>query len=725
MEVIMLEKSSVNITRKSLRIALVSFLIIILLPLTIVTSFSTGVDIVGKTTTDIAPSKAITTPRQDDSEGQKRVVDIGNTLFAFWYNSTGSNGISYETSVNDSANWTTAVVVPGTGNINSDSNKWTMFNTTLSGNHYVTLLYWNESSSHTFTNFWAKTGNVSASTNYTIPSTITWNNARNLTSLFSSTTNGNHSQCPGGTGVCAAVAAATDTHGNVFAAYRWIPNSQTDFQFNIIKSTNGGLTWSTTQNGQAGSDTSFRMNVALTKLDAGKMLFLLAKYDHNSLTYRVYNGTAWNATDSFINNMGWSENTVKQISADSNYTNYAFVAFVTGGNSGNLTLAKWNKDGTVPLSNIEHADSTLSHSLPSITITLDGIHIYSISNGTNNTPAIYETKKVGGTWQVPRNAFPNTSYHSPDDLTAAISYPAALWRENSTSPYDVMYGRSNITAGFFVPVPSDVNNLFSTFSSHQLKSPDYGVNFGTFDLKKYLSAMDKHLSFSTVTNKSSPWYMNTTINYAKNNATWSVNYDNEPANFDASNGNNFTTPSSEWSGWHDVNKTVSLSAYYANIAAKNAHGNGTKLSINPSWWFYNNKTCSYPAQGWCRGIVNPVPSEFIGLNYTYIDSWLMQIPNGYAGQSQNIINNVTKFALPIKEAHPSLKIYVSVGQNCVANSMNPTNCSNPNAAHKHMGVGEIQHIVQSLRGLIDGIELHGYTISTNPSVNQTLTGIGR
>ena len=113
------------------------------------------------------------------------------------------------------------------------------------------------------------------------------------------------------------------------------------------------------------------------------------------------------------------------------------MAFATGGNSGTLKVATWTNAGGSP--SIQTADSSLSHALPSISITFDNIiHIFSIANSK-----VYETKKIGSTWQTPSNPL-GTTFNSLDMLTSATSDSYALWKENS-GPYDIRFGTTTPT----------------------------------------------------------------------------------------------------------------------------------------------------------------------------------------------------------------------------------------------------------------------------------------
>ncbi|OLD28626.1 MAG: hypothetical protein AUI62_04030 [Thaumarchaeota archaeon 13_1_40CM_2_39_7] len=310
------------------------------------------------------------------------------------------------------------------------------------------------------------------------------------------------------------------------------------------------------------------------------------------------------------------------------------------------------------------------------------MHIYSISNGK-----IYETKKVGSSWQAPINPF-GTTFDSTNGLTAGISYPGALWRESS-SPYEVMYGKSPLTIGFFIPDSNDIGNLTSTFHDHNLAAPDFGTSFTETFLEAYYTPMDRQDLFYTVTLRGED-SINDTIQEAKNHTpNWIIVYDNEIKNGQSPD-NSLSTPSGEYIGLQ-----TPKSAHYANNASQQAIDQGLKFSIAPQKKLYDDSNST-------------IPSEFHGLDWSRITSWNMQM-QANSGASQTIIDNVSTHALPIKLANPSVKIYVSVNE----------------GQGTSMALDEIEKVVQQIRDKVDGIVLYGYTSTTPLTVGQILDGIRR
>lgn len=245
----------------------------------------------------------------------------------------------------------------------------------------------------------------------------------------------------------------------------------------------------------------------MTKLASGKMLFAYTSFDHTDITYQIYNGTSWNSTQTvsgaFLHTM-----TFKEMSADSDSNNSAYVAFAANGTAKALKVARWNSDGT--FNTIETADSTLSHSLPSITITSDGIiHIFSL-----NSSKIWETDKINSYWAAPKNPF-GTTFTSPNMLTAAISYPAAIWTENSTAPYNLMFGTDRISwsasTGIIEPLYCDP---YTNDTSPCATSPTFTWQSVSGNKTTY-----PHVPFFVIVNPDSGPGKGTAPNCASNNRT--------------------------------------------------------------------------------------------------------------------------------------------------------------------------------------------------------------
>lgn len=365
----------------------------------------------------IATTSRVQSPSATDYyEGERRLVKVGDVLFAF-YDVVGL--IRYKSSTDEGNTWSSEVsttVRP----VGSDSYRWTIVYSTKSGNDYISLAYWaSDSISSGKTYFKVRTGTVNGAT-------ISWSAVKDIFNV------NNNSACSPGT--CPAVVGSQDTNGNIYLAFRYFKSGATYYNYQIFKSTNSGSTW-TMSLGETSSGSTTRISMGLTELAAGKMLFVYARYSSTDFYYQVFDGTSAWGTTQVTSGAGMTTNVAKQISADSDSTNTAIVAYLTGGTTGSLKVAKWTNTGT--FSAFETADNTLSHSLPGITITDDGsIRIYSLSGGK-----VYETNKQGTSWSNPSNPF-GTTFTSPDQLTAAISYPGGLWREGTASPYNIRFDKN-------------------------------------------------------------------------------------------------------------------------------------------------------------------------------------------------------------------------------------------------------------------------------------------
>ena len=360
----------------------------------------------------------------DYSEGERRIVNIGGNIFAFYYD---ASNLVYRNSTNGGTTWSSSHLVgTGTGTIPSDSTRWSIGSSTCSGKQYVSVVYWTQSGTNILVNY---------TRGYVAPNSfISWNTTKTLLTL------------PIPTGYSSAYPAANevnDTNGNLFLTVRYLNNSPIYYYHKEFKSTDCGNSFSLS-GGPTSTNSVYRPDLVLARLANGNMLLTQALYTSSELSYSVYSSSnsSWH---SFLttSSAGMTVNVVKQISADSNRTNAAFVAYVTGNHSGTLKVAKWSNNGA--FSGFETANSTLSHSLPSITITRNNVtHIFTLSSGK-----VWETDKIGSSWFNSANPF-GTTFNSPDDITAGISYPAALWIENSGTPYNLMFGLSNLFDKFGV-----------------------------------------------------------------------------------------------------------------------------------------------------------------------------------------------------------------------------------------------------------------------------------
>lgn len=349
--------------------------------------------LLAKTTVQNSPGLA------DSYEGQRRVLsNMNGTLFAFYYNGTD---IVYKKSFDYGYTWSLDPVSTGTGSMASDSYSWSVAHTIYNGTDQAALLYYKVSGSNT--DFYQKTFTVDDS-GLALVSTVNTFSAANDTSCNP-------------TGVCAAAAGSSDSNSTLYAVYRW--KSAGTWNYRILNSTDGGSSWQTsltatsvttsnrfpitlTSLNSTDSGTASRFPMALTKLASGKMLFSYLRYDTPNIYYRVFDGSSWGSEQTITSGTGLSANTVKQVSAASNSTGHAFLAYVTGGTSSILNVVNWTNTGSSPM--IETVDNSTSHYLPFMLVM------------PTDTPAIYtnsgqgevlRTDKLFGYWIQPYRPYPS------------------------------------------------------------------------------------------------------------------------------------------------------------------------------------------------------------------------------------------------------------------------------------------------------------------------------
>ena len=307
----------------------------------------------------------------DYFEGERRVAsNINGTLFAFYYD--GSN-IVYKKSFDDGHSWTGIPTSTGTGPIASDTFRWSIAHTVYAGEDRISLLYYTYSNPNSL--FYQKTFKAKDS-------------GLELVSTVNSFSAPNDASCSP-TGVCAAAAGSSDASSNLYAAYRW--KSSGTWHYKILKSTDGGSTWSTAVDTVDVTNTSNLFPITLTYLNSTRMLFAYATYESGDIYYRIFDGSSWGSVNTI--SAGISTNTVKQISSDtvdlghSHGSMTAYVAFLASGNQGILKVAKFSTTGS--FQGIETADTTQWHWTPATSVSADGVlHIYTMDDGT-----IYDTIK--------------------------------------------------------------------------------------------------------------------------------------------------------------------------------------------------------------------------------------------------------------------------------------------------------------------------------------------
>ncbi len=298
-------------------------------------------------------------------EGETRIVTIGGRLNVFYYD--GSN-IVYRTPNDGGKTWSTPIST-GSGALASDRYRWSIITTVYSNTTYASLLYWTPAGSNM--NFYALRGAANGAD-------ISWSSP-----ILLGYTSSNSGTCGSG-GACAAVAVATDTNGYIYAAFGYLSGGSTTYSYQIMRSADGGLTWSVSLP-QVNNISSNRFAMALTMLNSSKMLFAYTTSSSSNIFYRVYGGSAW-GSEQTLSGTDLTGATFKHLSAATDSSLSAYLAYtnVTSTNGGILKVARFNATGHFEL--IETADSTLRNRLPNIMFRDNGftdgdLDIYSLADG--------------------------------------------------------------------------------------------------------------------------------------------------------------------------------------------------------------------------------------------------------------------------------------------------------------------------------------------------------
>jgi hypothetical protein len=138
-----------------------------------------------------------------------------------------------------------------------------------------------------------------------------------------------------------------------------------------------------------------RGEMSLARLSAGNMLFVYAPFEASEFYYSVYSSGHWGQMNVTAGS-GLQSGMVKQVSAVSDdnqqqqqqdHNNNVYLFYVKNGNSGDLMVARWNSIGT--FLGFETVDSSLSHSLPSASIGINGkVHVFTLANNQIYDPRI-------------------------------------------------------------------------------------------------------------------------------------------------------------------------------------------------------------------------------------------------------------------------------------------------------------------------------------------------
>ncbi|GEM_PF-1932622 len=349
-------------------------------------------------------------------QGQHRLVQISNTLFMFWYD---NSNIVYKYSTDDGQTFSSTTYLvggsTGTGQLASFTQTWSIATTTISGTTYIAVMYWIPAGSNM--DFYSQRGAVSGTT-------ITWSGAQLIGYTYA-----NSALCGTG-GACASVSAATDTNNNIFAVFSWMSGGATTYSYRVVESKDGGYSW-TFLFSQVDGLSSNQPAMVLTRLASGNMLLAYALYESTNIYYRVLNMNnnppTW--TDPPLSNStSMTVNNIRQISADSDASQNAYVAFHLDGTSRPAYTAEWSNTGVYQTT--EEAGASGIY-IPAITIVPSGtIHVYGL-NGD-----IVDFRRVNGAWLSPVDPW-GTFSGQVNELTAAISFTAVAFTYGGCWPCNI------------------------------------------------------------------------------------------------------------------------------------------------------------------------------------------------------------------------------------------------------------------------------------------------
>lgn len=255
--------------------------------------------------------------------------------------------------------------------------------------------------------------------------------------------------------LCAAVIGSTDTAGNVYAAFRYFNPADLTYTYRVYRSTDGGLTWPSSGTGVLGSVSSSygtRIEMFMTKLASGRMLFGYLVYPDGTLYYRVFDGSSWGSLHSVSSGTtGLPSNAVKHVSSDSDASQNAWVTYPSSWNSGNVMMAQWTNTGTFFTIFASTTGSFWSYSLPRLVINpVDNIlRVFAIISPSLGNSAVAEV--------APANCVTCSTIYStgdtgtspyPNQLVAAVKYPSHMFVQNSGNVNTIKFNGHS-----YVPAP--------------------------------------------------------------------------------------------------------------------------------------------------------------------------------------------------------------------------------------------------------------------------------
>ncbi|MCI0564331.1 MAG: hypothetical protein MN733_38145, partial [Nitrososphaera sp.] len=346
-------------------------------------------------------------------QGERRIITSGTTIFSFYYDSD----VKYKYSTDGGVTWGNSTGSSGTGLISADSNSWTV----VRSGSKIYLTYSAPSPDVNEFSLLRKIGTISGNN-------ISWGAS---TWLLNATQG---SSC--GSSICAAESSAIDPSGNVYQGFRYKSGSTWSY-----------FVWESCVNtceravaiGNAGTSQKYPFVLTFFThhpvFNQPRGMIAWATYEGGEISFRRWVNSTQTETPlgplETTSGAGLPPNTVKVLAAHSDNSFSAYVVYLSGGTSGALKVARWDSNGN--FIGFETADATLNHTLPSISVSSDGVvHIFSLV-GQN----IYDTRKVSGVWQTPMLLFGGLT--SPNQLTSSAYHASALWTQGS-APYTVKFG---------------------------------------------------------------------------------------------------------------------------------------------------------------------------------------------------------------------------------------------------------------------------------------------
>ncbi|MGI0049477.1 MAG: hypothetical protein ACREAW_08045, partial [Nitrososphaera sp.] len=346
-------------------------------------------------------------------QGETRIFrDERVTPITFVFYHDGSN-IVYRTTTGDGHRWSSPTTVSGTGVLDGDVERWEVMN----AGSYVMLWFAKDAPDPSKSRIYHKFGVTCIDGR-----TICWDAAQWIIEspdVF------------GCNGMCAAISATTS--GSGFHTVFKFKNSN-GWQYTIYKYSIGSfcnpdcpLSWSSTTP-ITSVTTSDRFPMTIAPLASGNALLTYATAEGNEIFYRVSSssGTTWGPLQT-TSGANMPTSTIKQISSYSDSSKAPYLVYTTGGFTGQLQIARWDNAGAFLNFETADGDTSRSHSLPSLTITSDGVvRVHSVGQ----LQKIYETTKVSGVWQTPVEIYGPVGI-GPNKLTGGVKYEAALWVQNT------------------------------------------------------------------------------------------------------------------------------------------------------------------------------------------------------------------------------------------------------------------------------------------------------